>query len=136
MICSRNADNVQHAVKALQEYNKYENKILGKTVDVTNYDSIEELVQFTKKELGTIDIWVSNAGVSQEVLGKLTDTPVNTIDAIVNTNLLGTIYCMKAVTIELLKQENGGHIFNMSGAGTNGWVNTTNKNLPVHNIKN
>lgn len=42
------------------------------------------------------------------------------IQAVVNTNLLGSMLCVKAVHGMMSSQERGGHIFNMVGAGADG----------------
>lgn len=42
------------------------------------------------------------------------------MQAVVHTNLLGALLCTRAALHLMSKQEGGGHVFNMDGAGADG----------------
>ena len=64
---------------------------------------------------GRIDCWVSNAGVL--ALGKFEQMPVEVIEGIVRTNLLGYMYAAHAVLPVFKKQQKGILINNISIGG-------------------
>ena len=40
--------------------------------------------------------------------------------AVVQTNLLGSLLCTRAAMAQMARQNGGGHVFNMDGAGADG----------------
>ncbi len=60
-ICSRSAEGVE---KTLEEFNSLglQNKVVGKSLDVSNSSDIDDFFDFVSNELGNIDILVTNAG--------------------------------------------------------------------------
>ncbi len=86
------------------------NAILTK-VDVTNIDEIKNMVSYVISSFGHIDVLINNAGVAHNAL--LIDESEENIDAILDTNLKGTIEVTKYVLPHMLKN-NGGKIINIS----------------------
>jgi citronellol/citronellal dehydrogenase len=91
-------------------------RALGKSAlpvktDVTNEDSVEELVKKTLQEFGAIDILVNNAGIN--IAGKVLDIPVKRWDLVIAVNLRGTFLCTKAV-LPTMVQRRSGSIINLS----------------------
>ena len=86
------------------------NAILTK-VDVTNIDDIKNMVSYVISSFGHIDVLINNAGVAHNAL--LIDESEENIDAILDTNLKGTIEVTKYVLPHMLKN-NGGKIINIS----------------------
>lgn len=85
--------------------------------DVSSYEECEMLMNKSVDRLGHIDIWINNAGVSfRNSFDKLSSYE---IDTIVNTNLLGTLFCCRAVIPQMLRQQKG-TLINVEGAGSNG----------------
>lgn len=66
-----------------------------------------------------IDIWINNAGQSGGS-NKLLDLDNQSIENIIKTNILGTTVCCKEAFKVMREQPNGGAIFNLSGAGSDG----------------
>lgn len=66
-----------------------------------------------------IDIWINNAGISGGSRNLL-DLADETIEDIVKTNLFGTCMTCKFVHEVMIKQPQGGAIFNLAGAGSDG----------------
>lgn len=70
-------------------------KVYHTKCDVSDAKSVENLAQFAKKNLGTVNYWINNAGVNG---GRrdLRDVPVSQVELVVKVNLLGILLCTKA----------------------------------------
>mgnify|MGYP001052332351 CR=1 FL=1 len=90
------------------------NKGEGITIeaDITEYQSIENVVERVKNAWGRIDILVNNAGANIKNRGVLETTPEE-IQSLVNVNLVGTMFFTKAVLPTMISQ-NSGTIINVS----------------------
>ncbi|MGI9291308.1 MAG: SDR family NAD(P)-dependent oxidoreductase, partial [Gammaproteobacteria bacterium] len=95
-------------------------KIVGQVCDVSEYDQIQKLWDAAVDQLGSVDIWVNNAGIEVGANMLWLQEP-DTIAATINTNLTGMIYCNQ-VAIKGMYAQGGGKIFNMEGFGSNGMV--------------
>ena len=73
--------------------------------DVTRPDAVERLAQTAAEILGSIDIWVNNAGVG--AVGRFTDTPIAAHRRVVETNLLGYIHGAHAALPYFFSQGQG-----------------------------
>ncbi|SDR09679.1 Short-chain dehydrogenase [Chryseobacterium soldanellicola] len=73
----------------------------------------EEAIKFNKR----IDYWVNNAGVLS--FGKFDETPVEVVDQIIKTNLLGYMYAAHTV-LPLFKKQGKGVLINNISIG--GWM--------------
>lgn len=115
VVSGRKESNVKAVVKELAATFP-ENRIAGKTCDVTSLEDIQVLWDFAVKKFGIIDIWVNNAGVSNtlNLLPKLT---ADEIKNVVETNLLGEIYGTQVALIGFQAQGHGA-IYNMEGMGS------------------
>lgn len=93
-------------------------------VDVTNKESVEQLVEKTKEAYGTVDILVNNAGVLADgMLHKLRDEDWKKV---LDVNLTGVFYCAQAVIPTMLAQGSGKIINTSSVSGVYGNVGQTN----------
>jgi len=86
--------------------------------DITKPDEIQNMVDETVKQLGTIDILFNNAGITCSST-KIHETPIADWDRVINTNLRGQFLCMRAVLPVMLKQKSG-CIINISSIGALG----------------
>lgn len=68
-----------------------------------------------------VDVWINNAAYSGSFQSFVESEPEQ-IEQVVTTNLLGTIMCTKLATKIFAKQPAGGHLFNMDGAGADGFA--------------
>jgi NAD(P)-dependent dehydrogenase (short-subunit alcohol dehydrogenase family) len=91
-IAGRRQDKLREAAAEWQG----EPKILTHTVDVTDRNSVDELLRWAEKTLGKIDILVSNAGINTPKR-TMADMPPETWDQVMQTNATGTYNCMHAV---------------------------------------
>jgi 3-oxoacyl-[acyl-carrier protein] reductase len=79
--------------------------------DVTKREQIDDLVNITIEKFGKIDILVNNAGF--DVFKPLEEMEIESIQRVIEINLLATIYITKAVLPWMIKQ-NTGKIVNLS----------------------
>ena len=84
-----------------------------------NKSQVIETVEKIHNELGDIDIWINNAGLSGGSR-KLLDLHEDKVEDIILTNLYGTCITTKLVHEVMKEQISGGAIFNLAGAGSNG----------------
>jgi NADP-dependent 3-hydroxy acid dehydrogenase YdfG len=74
-------------------------------VDVTVNTEILKAVEFILQELGSIDVFIGNAGVTR--FKTIEETSIEEVDEIIDTNLKGMSYCIKAVLPSMLERRNG-----------------------------
>jgi NAD(P)-dependent dehydrogenase (short-subunit alcohol dehydrogenase family) len=89
-------------------------------LDVTDTAAVERYMTSVRDDLGSLDVLVNNAGVSQPI-GTVIDTPDEVIDRVFAVNVRGLIACSRAAARIMLA---GGHgkIINMSSqTGRRAW---------------
>lgn len=92
------------------------------TCDVTDLRSVEALVRQVQETFGRTDILINNAGVGGPG-GPLHQMPPDAWDKVMNTNLRGAFYCIRAFAPVMIRG-GGGHIINISSlAGKNALPN-------------
>jgi NAD(P)-dependent dehydrogenase (short-subunit alcohol dehydrogenase family) len=90
--------------------------------DVTRLESVEEAARQIEAFLGRVDILVNNAGIGG-FGGPLHQLPAEGWEQILNTNLRGVYYCIRAFA-PLMIRARSGHIVNISSiAGKNALPN-------------
>ncbi|MFC1905465.1 SDR family NAD(P)-dependent oxidoreductase [Chloroflexota bacterium] len=89
-------------------------KALAIKIDVTNEESVQQMVRKTLDEFGRIDILVNNAGIA--FYFPTYDMPLKRWDLTMRVNLYGTFICSKAVLPTMMKQRSGS-IINLSTHG-------------------
>ncbi len=82
--------------------------------DVTDEDSLKNLVSKTLKEFGSIDILVNNAGI--EWVSRYTALSTEHIKRIITTNLMGPMVLTRFVLPHMLERGSG-HVVTMSSLG-------------------
>ncbi len=73
--------------------------------DVTNEQSVVEMVERVLDELGQIDVLVNNAGTAFP--GLITETPLKRWELVLRVNLTGAFLCSKAVLPSMVKSKCG-----------------------------
>ncbi len=97
--------------------NNYSNVFTYKA-DVSKYDEVKDLIDYTMKKFKHIDLLVNNAGI--DLVKTVTDTSVEEFDNILKTNLYSAFYASKEVLKYMINQKCG-HIINISSIyGTTG----------------
>ncbi|PON49867.1 Short-chain dehydrogenase/reductase [Trema orientale] len=133
VIASRSPESVHATIRELEENlkegvvtadgssrtNLRHAKVVGIECDVCNPEDVQKLGKFAVRELGSIDIWINNAGTNKGFRPLLQFTDED-ITQIVSTNLVGSLLCTREAMGIMTNQAKGGHIFNMDGAGSGG----------------
>ena len=115
VICGTTTESV---AAALQRLDSTQAQVFGHVCDVRNRDGVESLWNRAHERFGAIDIWINNAGISQQML-PLWEMDISDIEGLVHTNILGVIYGSQVAMQGMLRQGHG-TIYNMEGAGSSG----------------
>jgi NAD(P)-dependent dehydrogenase (short-subunit alcohol dehydrogenase family) len=97
---------------------KFGHRAIAIKADVSKPDEVQNMVDETVKQLGTIDILFNNAGITATVT-KIHEMSIADWDRVIDTNLKGQFLCMRAVLPVMLKQKSG-CIINISSVGALG----------------
>ncbi|HEY6197403.1 MAG TPA: SDR family oxidoreductase [Candidatus Binatia bacterium] len=73
--------------------------------DVSDPAAVRRMVSRALAEFGRVDILVNNAGFGS--YEPLAETPIETIEAMLRTNYLGTVYCTKEVLPSMIARRSG-----------------------------
>ena len=91
---------------------------LGLTCDVRELDQVERAVGTTVDRFGGLDIVVANAGVGS--YHAFLETPLEHVREMIDANLYGTIYTLRAALPHLLERGEGDVVTVSSEAGRRG----------------
>lgn len=109
LLCYRSNDEA--AAKTAEELKKYGTKVELLKGDVSRSEHAEEAAKKAMELFGRIDILVNNAGITKDkLLMRMTSTD---FDDVVQANLNGSFYFLKAIAPVMIKQK-GGRIINIS----------------------
>lgn len=82
--CSRSQSNLEH-----KNYRHF-------TLDVCDENAVVNMVRAVKKEFGTIDVLLNNAGIAS--MNHILTTPLKTMQNIFNTNVFGSFLFLREVS--------------------------------------
>ena len=105
------AGNTKAAEDTIRTIEKAGGKAFAVQCDVADEDAVTDMVKMVHEKLGTIDVFVNNAGITRD--GLLMRMKREDWDAVLSTNLTGVYNCTKAVTKIMMKQRSGS-IINMT----------------------
>jgi 3-oxoacyl-[acyl-carrier protein] reductase len=118
VVTARNETEVLEAAKALNA--RGPGKAVGVRSDARNYEHQAMAVGKAVSEFGGLDVLVANAGVG--VFKPVQDLTLDDWHAVIDTNLTGVFYSLKAAVSELEKSK--GYVLTISSlAGKNPFVN-------------
>lgn len=102
MLCSRSAASVAGVAEALvrEGWNAKSTQ-----ADVSDEADVEALRDLTLQEFSGIDILVNNAGINRDAL--FLRMKSEDWNAVLQTNLTGTAYCMRTVIRPMMRQRSG-----------------------------
>jgi chlorophyll(ide) b reductase len=123
VVCARDGGQVERAALELERaagLPSGSGRVHGVAADVSKPDDVRALAAFAKQRLGSVSIWINNAGTNAYRYGPLLDSDDATLARIVETNVLGVLLCCREAVRLMRDQPGGGHIFNMDGAGADG----------------
>ena len=130
VISGRSDPSVRNSVEKL-EAEFPEAQIAGFPCDVKNYDEISTLWKLSKSRFGNIDIWINNAGISNEQASSW-EISVDELQSVVETNILGELFGTK-VAMQGFLDQGFGALYNVEGMGANGKTNNV-KGLSIYGM--
>jgi 3-oxoacyl-[acyl-carrier protein] reductase len=119
-LVSRTQNEVEQVA---QEIRSRGGKAIASLLDVSNWDMVNWTAQQTEATLGPIDLLINNAGLL-DPLGKVWETDPEQAGRLIDVNLSGAYYCMRAVLPGMVKHNKGAIVNVSSGAATTvapGW---------------
>ena len=108
VLCSRSTESVSQTANVLKD-NGYIAHAMA--ADISKKKDVEALIEETIAQFSKIDILVNNAGITRDML--LMRLKDEDWDAVLQTNLTGTMYCTRAVLRPMIRQKSG-RIINIS----------------------
>lgn len=104
--------------ETIQEIEACNVKCMPVQGDVSDFAFAEELIKKVKKEFGSVDVLVNNAGITRDML--LMRMKEEEFDAVINTNLKGCFNMVRHASSVMLKQRSGAIINMASVVGVTG----------------
>jgi short-subunit dehydrogenase len=115
VLTGRNTDRLKEVAAAL---GSTEGKLFTQHLDVTNREQVFAVIEKAAKDLGRLDILINNAGIGHCL--RFEELKWEDIQQIVDTNVMGIVHALQAVT-PLMRQRGSGQIVNVaSTAGLKG----------------
>lgn len=112
-ICSRGRESVEKARREMAG----RGEVAGAAVDVRDQDAVDRFVEDVARKEGRIDCLVNNAGLG--VFGPVDELTGDQWREVIETNLSGCFYFLRAVSA-VMKKQGSGWIFNIASlAGKN-----------------
>ncbi|RRJ31569.1 SDR family NAD(P)-dependent oxidoreductase [Halocatena pleomorpha] len=103
--------------------------------DVTDVDAMQALVDRTVSEFGSVDVWVNNAGIN--IRGPVEEMSVDDWQRVIDVNLTGTFIGAKLAGTQMIAQDSGGSIINISSMmGEQGQTGRTPYNTSKGGVNN
>jgi 3-oxoacyl-[acyl-carrier protein] reductase len=123
-VCFSYRGNVEAAAATVADVEGLGRRALAVQADVAVPDSAKELIDLAIGEMGKIDILVNNAGITRDDL-IMRMKPEDWTD-VIDTNLSGAFWTIKAVTRPMMKARAGRIINITSVSGQAGQIGQTN----------
>lgn len=112
-----NLKRLEESVLKLREISS-ESRVEGFAGNVASSDDMKGLLDYAVDKFGTIDIWINNAGVNQPMraIWELTEDEINSL---IDIDFRGAVMGTRLAALQMEKQADGGHIYNIEGYGSN-----------------
>ena len=94
-----------NANKVVSEINSFGGKAYPLQADISNETSVNELIKKVLEKSNKIDVLVNNAGITKD--GLLMRMKTDDWQKVLDLNLNGVFYCIRAVSRQMLKQKKG-----------------------------
>lgn len=117
VVSGRKTETAAEAARQLGRQHPPE-RVFSQACDVTSYEQVCALWEAAARRFGRVDLWINNAGIAQGQTPFARQDPAE-MRAIIETNMLGTLYGTRAALDGMLTQ-GGGAIYNMEGLGSTG----------------
>jgi len=104
--------NYEKLESVKKEIEEYTDKVLIFKCDVSNVENVNSVVAEAEKVFGKIDILVNNAALWRD-RASFVDSPVELWQKYIDINIMGVVYCTKAVLPKMI-ENNYGKIINVA----------------------
>ncbi len=108
VVCGRRLDPLE---KIVDQIKTGAGQALAVQGDVADENDVERIVETARKNFGTVDILINNAGIYRN--GRIAEHKIKAWDQVMDINLRGPFLCSRSVLPEMQKQGYG-HIINIS----------------------
>lgn len=106
--CVKNTENL---AQTRSEIEKYSVPCLAYVGDMGSYDNAREMFDLIKKQFGTLDVLINNAGISY--IGLFQDMTPEDWNRVITTNLTSVYNCCSLAIPDMIKRKSG-NIINIS----------------------
>lgn len=110
---ARSKDKLQGITADLQKEHP-STKVIFKVIDLQSYEAVENAVNETAKEIGTIDILINNAGLALGAPAAFPDLKASDIVTMNSTNINGLMFVTYAVLNSSMMSRKEGTILNVT----------------------
>ncbi|MEO7794681.1 MAG: SDR family oxidoreductase [Thermoanaerobaculia bacterium] len=107
--CGRSPDLLEETQQELLR--RYPDKVFSRLCDVRSQSAVEEMVNWVEQQAGRLDVLVNNAGLGH--FGPIDELSGDDFREVIETNLLGAFYAIRAVA-PIMKRQGEGWIFNIA----------------------
>ncbi len=114
--------NEEKLERTEQEIHQYTDKVFSVKCDVGNEGDVNAAIQTAEEKFGSIDILVNNAALWRD-RGLFHEVDCEIWKTYLNINVMGTVYCIRAVLPKMLERHYGRIINVASVAGVYGNAN-------------
>jgi short-subunit dehydrogenase len=108
VLAARRTDALEEAAKECEQLG---GRTLVVPTDVTDEQQVHNLARQAIENFGRIDVWVNNAAVT--LFGRFEEVPMEDFRRVIETNLFGYVYGMRAA-LPYIREQGSGVIVNVS----------------------
>lgn len=120
VVTGRTQEAVDEAVGKLTPESTGGARVVGVPTDVADAAQVQALWDAAVEALGSVDLWINNAGVAY-TMRTIVETTPDEVATMVTTNMLGTINGAQ-VAVRGMTAAGGGQVVNVLGGGSDGTV--------------
>ena len=99
------SSSIENAQKVVSEIKSFGGSAYPRQADISNENSVNELIKTVLGKNNKIDVLVNNAGITKD--GLLMRMKTDDWQKVLDLNLSGVFYCTRAVSRQMLKQKKG-----------------------------
>jgi NADP-dependent 3-hydroxy acid dehydrogenase YdfG len=103
VLAARNPDSLEEVAQECRD--RYRVEAIAVVTDIRDEASVDALSHIALERFGRIDVWVNDAAVY--MMGPLEGCPTQAIRALLETNVMGTIYGTRAAMAVFRRQSRG-----------------------------